>query len=345
MKSAHNLTRRLSFYTHFGGTIMMTQTSFKARTFQGEEDLQPIVDLINAADAVDQTQDNADVDSLRIWVNMPGRDIERDVRVWEDADGRVVAYAMLHIRPDETSAGAYFNWQAHPDVRESGIEDEILAWATERALEGGREHGKPADLRGFSDMANAYGMSQHERQGFTPARYFFQMRRPLKDGEPVPEPQFPEGYTLRHVANDEDVEKWVDTFNLSFIDHWDFHPATVERRKHRMSVPYYRPDRDLIVVAPDGTFAAFCLCSIDDEHNKRNNINEGWIDVLGTRRGFRKMGLGRAMLLAGLRKLQENDIEDAMLGVDADNPTGALGLYESAGFSKYKTAVAFRKEL
>ena len=134
-------------------------------------------------------------------------------------------------------------------------------------------------------------------------------------------------------------------FNLSFIDHFDFHPATVERRQHRMSSPYYRPDRDLIAIAPDGTFAAFCLCSIDDEHNKRNNINDGWIDVLGTRRGFRKIGLGRAVLLAGLRKLQENGVADAVLGVDAENPTGALGLYESAGFSKYKTGVAFRKEL
>jgi mycothiol synthase len=324
---------------------MITGTSFKARAFRGEEDLQPIVDLINAADAVDRTQDNADVDSLRIRVNQPGRDLERDIRIWEDAGGRVVACGMLHIRPDETGAGAYFDWQVHPDVRESGIEDEILAWATGRAREGGREHGKPADLRAFSDQANSYAMAQLERQGFTPARYFFQMRRPLKDGEPVPEPQFPEGFTLRHVANDEDVARWVDLYNLSFIDHWDFHPATVERRKHRMSAAYYRPDRDLIAVAPDGTFAAFCLCSIDDEHNKRNNINEGWIDVLGTRRGFRNMGLGRAMLLAGLRKLKENGVDDAMLGVDADNPTGALGLYERAGFSKYKSAVAFRKEL
>ena len=323
----------------------MAGTSFKVRTFRGEEDLSPIVDLINAADAIDQTQENADLDSLRIRVNQPGRDLQRDVRIWEDTDGQAVAYAMLHIRPDETSAGAYLNWQVHPNARESGIEDEILAWATGRAREGGREHGKLANLRAFSDRANSYAMAQLEHQGFTPARYFFQMRRPIKDGEPVPEPQFPEGYTLRYVANDEDVERWVDTFNLSFIDHWDFHPATVERRKHRMSAPYYRSDHDLIVVAPDGTFAAFCLCTVDDEHNKRNNINEGWIDVLGTRRGFRKMGLGRAMLLAGLHKLKENGVDEAMLGVDADNPTGALGLYESAGFSKYKSAIAFRKEL
>jgi mycothiol synthase len=324
---------------------MITRTSFKTRTFKGEEDLQPLVDLLNAADAVDHTQDNFDVDTLRVWINQPGRDVERDIRVWEDSEGRVMAAAMLHIRPDETIAGAYYNWQVHPDVRETGLEDEILAWATERAQEASRELDKPGDLRAFSDRTNNYAMAHLERQGFAPARYFFQMRRPLKDGDPIPEPQFPEGYTLRHVANDEDVERWVECFNLSFIDHWDFHPATVERRKHRMSVVYYRPDRDLVAVAPDGTFAAFCLCSIDDEHNKRNNISEGWIDVLGTRRGHRNKGLGRAILLAGLQKIKENGIDDAMLGVDADNPTGALGLYESAGFSKYKSAIAFRKEL
>jgi mycothiol synthase len=324
---------------------MITRTSFSARTYRGEEDLQLLVDLINACDAVDQVHENTDIDNLRVQVNQPGYDPKRDSRIWEDDQGRVVAFISVFTRPDETSAGGYLDWQVHPDVRGSGIEDDIFAWAGERAKEAGQELGLPGDLRGFSEQANTYASAQLEAQGFEITRYFFEMRRPLDDGNPIPEPQFPEGYTLRHVANDEDVEKWVEMFNLSFIDHWDFHPVTLERRKHRMTSPYYRPDHDLIAVAPDGTFTAFCLCSIDDEHNKRNNLSDGWIAVLGTRRGFRKIGLGRAMLIAGLHKLKENNVETAVLGVDADNPTGALGLYESAGFYKAKTAMAFRKEL
>ncbi|HKP54122.1 MAG TPA: GNAT family N-acetyltransferase [Chloroflexia bacterium] len=324
---------------------MITRTSLKARTYKGEEDLQPLVDLINACDAVDQVHENTDIDSLRVQVNQPGYDPQRDAHIWEDDQGRVMAFISVFTRPDETSAGGYLYWQVHPEVRESGIEDEIFAWAAERVKESGQELGLPGDLRSFAEEANAYASSQLEAQGFKITRYFFEMRRPLDDGTAIPEPQFPEGYTLRHVANDEDVERWVEMFNLSFIDHWDFHPITVERRKHRMTSAYYRPDHDLVAVAPDGTFAAFCLCSIDDEHNKRNNLSDGWIAVLGTRRGFRKIGLGRAMLIAGLHKLKENNVATAVLGVDAENPTGALGLYESAGFYKAKTAMAYHKEL
>ncbi len=324
---------------------MMTETTYKAHAFRGESDLEPIVELINAADAVDQLQDNTDANKVRNWFEAPGLQPERDIRLWEDGNGRVIAFAMLHVRPDEAYAGGYLNWQAHPEVRESGIEDDLFAWVEERAREGGHEHGLPADVRPFTSQADTYMNPQLEKHGFQVVRYFFQMRRPLKDGDPIPEPQFPEGYTLRHVANDADVEKWVEMFNLSFIDHWDFHPATVERRKYRMSATSYRPDRDLVAVAPDGTFAAFCLCTIYDDFNTRNNVSEGWIDVLGTRRGFRKIGLGRAMLLEGLKKLNDNGIADAMLGVDAENPTGALGLYERAGFTRYKTGLAYRKEL
>ena len=322
---------------------MITRTLLTPRAYRGEEDLQPIVDLINACDAVDQLHENTDVENLRVQLSQPGFDAKRDARLWEDNQGRIMALISVQIRPDEKSAGGYTYWQVHPEVRESGIESDLFAWAENRTKEGGQELGKPAVVCGFSEEANTYMVAQLQAHGFETVRYFFEMRRPLDDGNPIPEPQFPEGFTLRHVANDDDVERWVEMFNLSFIDHWDFHPVTVERRRHRMTSPYYRPDRDLIAVAPDGTFAAFCLCSIDDEHNKRSNLSDGWIDVLGTRRGFRKIGLGRAMLIAGLHKLKENNVETAVLGVDADNPTGALGLYESAGFYKAKTALAVRK--
>ena len=63
-------------------------------------------------------------------------------------------------------------------------------------------------------------------------------------------------------------------------------------------------DGDLIALAPDGAFAAFCRCQIDNEDNQHNSRNEGWIDALGTRRGHLKRGLGRAMLPAGMHWLK-----------------------------------------
>jgi ribosomal protein S18 acetylase RimI-like enzyme len=65
--------------------------------------------------------------------------------------------------------------------------------------------------------------------------------------------------------------------------------------------------------------------------------------MLGTRRGFRRIGLGRAMLLAGLNQLKIAGMEMAKIGVDADNPNGALQLYESVGFRKVHTNISYFK--
>ncbi len=84
----------------------------------------------------------------------------------------------------------------------------------------------------------------------------------------------------------------------------------------------------------DNTFAAHCHCHINTEKNARMGRKRGIVGILGTRRGFRRMGLGKAMLLAGLHRLKEAGMDTARLGVDAENPNGALQLYESVGFRK-----------
>ncbi|WP_371357296.1 GNAT family N-acetyltransferase [Hydrocoleum sp. CS-953] len=66
--------------------------------------------------------------------------------------------------------------------------------------------------------------------------------------------------------------------------------------------------------------------------------------ILGTRRGFRKRGLGKAMLLSGMQRLRDVGMDKALLGVDAENPSGATRLYESVGFRKVHTNIFYVKE-
>jgi mycothiol synthase len=321
-----------------------TQTLFASRPYAGEADLQAVCELLNACDAVDHLDDNYSVDSLRTELTDPRLDPARDIRVWTDAAGRMIAYGQLWSTPNvEDVQDASLYMRVHPDVREADLEPEIVAWGTERAREVGRERNKPVQLRSGTKDFDAARRATLERLGFAPIRYSYKMARPLD--QPIPEPQFPAGYTLRHVADEAGIAEWVATFNESFIDHWSFHPTTVEERTHWMTDSHYLAERDLVAVAPDGQFGAFCLCWIDPEENERNNRNEGWIDVLGTRRGHRKIGLGRAMLLAGMHHLKAEGIAVAVLGVDAENPTGALRLYESVGFTKASTWVTYAKDL
>nr|WP_293086778.1 GNAT family N-acetyltransferase [Okeania sp. SIO3B5] len=134
-------------------------------------------------------------------------------------------------------------------------------------------------------------------------------------------------------------------YNETFIDHWNFHDLTVEKLEHKMSYPDYRQDLDLVALTADGTFAAFCICFIRPEDNQRKGTREGRIADLGTRRGFRERGLGKAMLLSGMERLQDVGMDKAILGVDAENPSGANRLYESVGFRKVHTKIIYGKEL
>ncbi len=207
----------------------------------------------------------------------------------------------------------------------------------------GKERGQPAELRSASRSDKAERLALLEAHGLKVVRYFLRMTRPLD--QPIPEPDFPDGFTLRYLAGTEEAEAWVESFNQSFIDHYNHHDMPVDKRTHWMAEANYKAERDLIAVAADGTFAAFCWCSINPDENRRNGRNEGWIGILGTRRGYRKLGLGRAMLLAGLHRLKADGVETALLGVDADSPTGALRLYESCGFQTRHTFVSYMKEL
>jgi len=323
---------------------MSTQIRFRYRHYT-DEDLQAVTDLLNACDAVDKMDDNYSVEDLRTEFEDPALNKSTDMRLWEESEGRLVALGQTKLResPEDQVLDGDLYMRILPEYREQGLEEEIMSWAEGRTKEKAAELGLPGRLESYPRDHDSYGRGVFERNGLEPVRYFFEMKRDLS--EAIPEPQFPEGFKMIHSRGTADSAAWVDMFNQSFIDHWGHHPATVERHDTWLGHKYYNPERDLIAIAPDGTFAAFCFCWVDPENNERNDRLDGWIDILGTRRGYRKIGLGRAMLLSGLLRLREEGMTVAKLGVDAENPTGALRLYESVGFEVAHSGVAYRKSV
>ncbi len=322
---------------------MPTQTLFKSRQYAGEADVPEICDLLNRCDAVDKLDDNYDVESLRVEFTSPDLDIARDLRLWEDEQGRVVGFGQVWIPKEGDVVHGFSYVRIDPEARNNGLESEIMQWAEERVRGVGQERGLPAQLYGRTPDYDTYGRGIFEAHGMSIVRYGFRMVRDLSQS--IPEPTFPEGYTLTHTQGIPDAEKWVECFNQSFIDHWLHHPETVEGHAHWLTNPHYRKEHDLVAIAPDGTFAAFSFCGIDPEDNARNNRKDGWIHILGTKRGHRKKGLGTAMLRAGMLLIKQEGMENAKLGVDAENPTGALRLYEANGFVVQKTGISYCKDL
>ncbi|MBD2771591.1 GNAT family N-acetyltransferase [Iningainema tapete] len=313
------------------------------RPYQGEADLEAIANLINLCDEVDKLDQGVSISELRTDFNAPSMDQARDIRLWHDSDDQLIGFGNLWIsEPSETIDG-YLSFYVHPSIRGGGLETEIIKWSQERMREVRQERGVSVRLRSGARDYRSDRIRILENHGFQSERYFFTMERNLALA--IEQPKFPQGFTLRHMNGEQDAQAWVELHNQSFIDHWNYHPLTVENHQHWLNEPTYRPELDLIVTAFDGTFAAYCHCHISLEDNARTGRNEGWVGILGTRRGFRRMGLGRAMLLSGLRRLQAEGIDTARLGVDADNPNGALPLYQSVGFHKLYTNISYFQDV
>jgi ribosomal protein S18 acetylase RimI-like enzyme len=97
-------------------------------------------------------------------------------------------------------------------------------------------------------------------------------------------------------------------------------------------------------VAWDGDqVAGLVINTIYERENEMEGVKVGWLDSVATRRAWRRRGLAGALIARSLAVLRDRGMDVAGLGVDAENPTGALGLYESFGFSKLRSHVFYRK--
>lgn len=81
------------------------------------------------------------------------------------------------------------------------------------------------------------------------------------------------------------------------------------------------------------------------EENEALGRRRGWLDSVFTRRAWRRRGLARALIVRSLHVLRDRGMDVAALGVDADNPSGAFGLYESAGFAPTERFISWRKPM
>lgn len=71
----------------------------------------------------------------------------------------------------------------------------------------------------------------------------------------------------------------------------------------------------------------------------------GEVEELSVRVPWRRRGLGRFLLVSGLRTLRESGVGSARLRTGAANPYRAWALYESVGFRRLKEYVRYRKPM
>lgn len=317
-----------------------TEPPFWPASYSGAADLPAIAALVNICQAADNLENRTTPDKLQQDFADPTFDVAEDLRLWRNAEGQLMAMAELWRQPPTDSFISYLGLTIHPAVRNGDLADVVLAWAEQRVLSLSAAWALPVVLHAACRDTAEGQRSLIQRLGFQPERYFWRLQRSLT--EPLPKVALPDGWCLRSVTAD-DAEPWVEMYNQTFVDHWNHTPVTVEEFHHWLTHSDYDANLDLVIESPEGQMAAFAGSVISADRNARLGIQEGHVCLLGTRRGYRRLGLARALLAESLRRLQWLGMTTATIGVDSQNPSGAVKLYQSVGFEHQRSSTAYRR--
>lgn len=326
--------------------LTTTPMGVTLRAFAGEADLSAFVGIFRAANEADRIEERSSLEGMANWVGHPSDTFQadRDIVV-ATVDGQPVAYGWTSWVDTTDGLRDYATrGHVHPDWRRRGIGTAILRRneAHMRELAAQHQTERPRQYAAFAPERRLGAVALLEGNGYRPVRYFFDMVRPSLDEIRVPD--LPAGIEIRPVAGRAQMRQLFDADVEAFADHWGGFDASDASFEQWLADPDY--DQSLFVVAWEGDEIAGAVVNAIIEHeNAELGRKRGLLDSVFVRRPWRGRGLGAALVGRSLELLRQRGMESAWLGVDADNPTGALRLYENAGFVVDVRSSAYRKPM
>ena len=246
---------------------------------------------------------------------------QRLTMLWEDASGQLVAYALI------AQPGSSLTFQVHQEAQGQGLEAEILAWGLTQMQALVQARGIPRDLWCRCHESEQKRQSLLEAAGFSPI-----FERDLRMVHPLATPlapvSFPQGFSLKRGVTQVELDAYQELHQAVFDGmnmNMDYHESSV-----------YQPEFDLIAVEESGRFAAFCQCELKQVADSQSEHLVGEVGVIGTRPELTHRGLGRALLLTGLRRLHECGATSAYLET-SESHVPAQCLFTSVGFMHLST--------
>jgi len=295
-----------------------------SRPYFHSDDISVLVDFLKTvrpAEWISEYPSEVDLQE-----SMGRASIREKTRLWNDEQGRLSAFAFL-LEPYNN-----FVFEIKPDAGPK-IEDVLITWgikSADRSMNSLDTSCREDDLHRIALL---------ERNGFIRLEEnTLRLARSLD--EPIPPLLLPEGFTIRPITGENEVDSIVALHRSAF----GTSNMTRDERLAIMRASDYDPKLDLVVVASDGRLAGYCTCSISPAENQRSGVKIGHTDPVAVRPDFRRLGLAQALLLTGTQLLKERGMGLALLGTSSDNLPMQKAA-QAAGFRVYSKRIWFSKTI
>lgn len=262
---------------------------------------------------------------LRESVDEANRLLESLTGIWESPSGDVVGVVNIE-HPDRTHPG-FGEWfiQRHPDYL--CLLPKMLNFAEENLV----DHNLNRLFIYIEDDDQPLQELLGDR-GFRafPEDTLIESAFDLTTQTLPATPDLPEQFRIQSMADDNDLSKRCKAFGCGFN-----HPDPLEwpsQISYEMlqQAPDYQKHHDIVVVAPDGEFASFCLIWIDLPNRLAS------LEPVGSQPKYRKMGLAREAIFEAMRRAAAQGVEQVIVG-------SSQVFYQKIGFKPLKPKVRYQK--
>ncbi|MCK4758153.1 MAG: GNAT family N-acetyltransferase [Thermoplasmata archaeon] len=312
------------------------------RNYRGEEDLPLMHDVSEREKLATDDDYFESLDDFKTsYKNLLNCDPFKQVLIAE-IDDQVIAYCRNWWSQKQQGGYNYNHFTIlAPEWYGQGIRNAMSRWNEKVLREFAKAHPE-TETRTYQAWAldtEKDWISVLKSEGYEIVRYGFEMVRPLNiEIHDIP---LPDGLEIR-PARPEDYRKIWDADVEAHKDGWEPVVITEEFYKNWLASDSFQPD--IWQVAWDGDEVAGAVQNfISEESNIQYNRKRGYTENIHVGRKWRGKGLAKALIARSFKIIKERGMEEACLGVDADNPTGALSLYKGMGFEVDKTFHTYRK--
>ncbi|MFZ2098732.1 MAG: GNAT family N-acetyltransferase [Anaerolineales bacterium] len=331
-------------------TEMEMMPGLTYRGFRGEVDFPGMLAVLHgcaAADGLERAEQMEDI--ANTYAHLHNCDPTTDM-LFAEIDGKVIGYSRIWWSVE--GSGQWIGFQfgnVMPAWRGKGIGSKLLKFNEERLAQIAtllKANGQllveaACLLDNFVSNTEIDRMNLLERRGYRAARYAFEMVRP--DLENIPDLSLPAGVEVRAVKPEHLRLIW-EASNEAFRDHWGYIPDPWEEFERIVNDPDHDPSLWRVAWQGDQV-VGMVLNFIDKDQNEIYRRKRGYTENICVRRPWRKQGVAKALIALSLVVLKERGMTEAGLGVDAENISGALHLYESMGYQVVKKSTIYRKQM